>query len=123
MDNLVKKQSLIQGTGIFVAQKPIKQGEVFYQIPNDNIRTRNHPKASKIGKGKYIWDEEVLNYVNHSCDPNAKLDLKKPALVALRDIAVGEEITNDYNATEDSSYRFVCRCGSPKCRGVMGALY
>lgn len=123
MDNLVKKQSPIQGTGIFVAQKPIKQGEVFYQVPTDNIRTRNHPKASKIGKGKYIWDEKVLNYVNHSCNPNAKLDLKKLALVALRDIAVGEEITNDYNATKDSSYRFVCRCGQPKCRGVMGALY
>ncbi|MFI5912034.1 SET domain-containing protein [Dactylosporangium sp. NPDC051541] len=53
---------------------------------------------------------------NHSCDPNLWwIDAYR--LAARRDIAVDDELTNDY-ATSTASADFVmrCQCGSPLCR-------
>ncbi len=59
---------------------------------------------------------EPADFVNHSCDPNAGLS-GQIALVALRDIAAGEEIHYDYAMTDGSPYdEFDCRCGAPNCR-------
>lgn len=59
--------------------------------------------------------------LRHSCEPNAcvVVDDAPPArVVALRDIAAGEEITIDYCATEDViSHPFECRCGARSCYG------
>lgn len=60
---------------------------------------------------------ETADYVNHSCMPNAGL-MGQTALVALREIAPGEEICYDYAMTDGSPYdEFVCECGTPQCRG------
>ncbi len=62
----------------------------------------------------------VARLINHSCDPNCGIrDLFK--IVAMRDIAPGEEITWDYEMTENYQWRMKCRCGSPQCRKVIGA--
>ena len=69
-----------------------------------------------------LTDCEAPDYVNHSCEPNSGLS-GQIALVAMRDIAAGEEITYDYTMSDGSSYdEFPCRCGAPSCRGhVSGA--
>jgi uncharacterized protein len=65
-------------------------------------------------------------YLNHCCDPNAKLylifeDDDAPAkdrlvvLEALRAIKPGDEITIDYEWPAESAIK--CGCGSKKCRG------
>ena len=67
----------------------------------------------------YLWPPEAgpADWVNHSCAPNAGLD-GQIALVALRDIGVGEEICFDYAMTDSSPYdEFVCQCGAQECRG------
>jgi uncharacterized protein len=64
---------------------------------------------------------EAAEYVNHSCDPSAGLN-GQIALLALRDIAPGEEICFDYAMSESHSlFEFECRCGSPRCRGWLRA--
>ncbi|MBA2125390.1 SET domain-containing protein-lysine N-methyltransferase [Hyphomicrobium methylovorum] len=64
-----------------------------------------------------LSDCEPPDYVNHSCSPNAGLS-GQIALVAMRDIAAGEEITYDYAMSDGSPYdEFACSCGSPHCRG------
>lgn len=64
-----------------------------------------------------LTDCEPADYVNHSCAPNAGLS-GQIALVALRHIAEGEEITYDYSMSDGSAYdEFQCLCGSPECRG------
>lgn len=67
----------------------------------------------------------LVNYVpiNHSCDPNAGFK-GQILLVAMRDIAPGEQITFDYAMVLHPSpgapaYRLECKCGSPRCRGVV----
>jgi uncharacterized protein len=55
--------------------------------------------------------------INHSCDPNAGIH-GQITLVALREIEEGEEICYDYAMTDGEPYdEFICRCGSPGCRG------
>lgn len=68
-----------------------------------------------------LSDCEPPDYVNHSCDPNAGLS-GQIALVAMRNIRAGEEITYDYATSDGSPYdEFACSCGSPHCRGRVSA--
>jgi hypothetical protein len=61
--------------------------------------------------------QEPADFVNHSCNPNAGLS-GQIALVAMRDIVPGEEITFDYAMSDSSSFdEFDCACGAPTCRG------
>jgi hypothetical protein len=57
------------------------------------------------------------DYLNHSCNPNAGLS-GQICLVAMRDIAAGEEIRFDYAMCDSLPYdEFKCSCGEPNCRG------
>lgn len=64
------------------------------------------------------WTEdEPADYVNHSCDPNVGL-VGQLTLVALRDIAPGEEVSFDYATSDGTPYdEFLCDCRAEKCRG------
>jgi len=57
-------------------------------------------------------------YTNHSCDPNLAIQ-GQIVLVAMRDIAPGEELTIDWATTDDGDYEMQCRCGSAHCRGTV----
>jgi hypothetical protein len=64
---------------------------------------------------------ETAEYFNHSCDPNAGL-AGQISLVAMRDIAPGEEVCFDYGMSESSEFaEFDCCCGAPNCRGRVRA--
>jgi hypothetical protein len=70
---------------------------------------------------------EDADHVNHSCEPNAGIK-GQIILVAMRDIAAGEEITFDYATVLCGeahpildSYFFACCCGSPGCRRTITA--
>jgi hypothetical protein len=55
---------------------------------------------------------------NHSCDPN--VGVKGQVIVlARRDIAVGEELTFDYDTTDVAPATFRCQCGAANCRGTV----
>jgi SET domain-containing protein len=57
-----------------------------------------------------------VNFINHSCDPNAGYD-GAGEIVTLRSIAAGEEISMDYGTYSFSfDHEFVCRCGASWCR-------
>ncbi len=59
------------------------------------------------------------DWINHSCEPSCGLR-GATTLVALREIAEGEEITFDYAMSDGSSYdEFECACGTPSCRGFV----
>jgi len=115
---LHKRPSTIHGTGIFSGQ-PIKKGEIFYSIPLDKIVNTPTPQYAHIGKGCYVYDDEVLNWVNHSCDPNTELVIStdQPYLEALRAIRAGEEVVCDYSQTEKGGTAVLCHCGGVNCRG------
>ncbi|KAF0700090.1 Aste57867_9369 [Aphanomyces stellatus] len=68
---------------------------------------------------------ETPDYVNHSCDPSCGMK-DSVTVMAIRDIAPGDEITIDYAMVNDGaiaamtstgSDAFDCECGSANCRG------
>jgi hypothetical protein len=59
------------------------------------------------------------DFINHSCDPNCGIQ-GLMTYIALRDIAAGEEITNDYSMSESMGcWIMPCECGSAQCRKVI----
>jgi hypothetical protein len=68
-------------------------------------------------------DNDISFYYNHSCDPTTWFALNDDSkMVAVRDIAAGEEITYDYG-TSESEMTFhggmTCMCGTARCRGIV----
>lgn len=66
------------------------------------------------------------DYVNHKCEPNCALYFEGETLVlkAIRDIALGEELSFDYGTIMFSEpTTFACTCGSAGCRGIIGNYY
>ncbi len=113
----VRKKSIIQGEGIFT-NHAIPKGEIFYYVAVRKVWHSPRPKSARVGPDIWISDPEVLNYVNHSCDPNTKLEIAaQPCLRAKRNIANGEEISCDYNLTELEGERVSCTCKSSNCKG------
>ena len=97
-----------------------------HPIPNRGGHTVVAREAIAKGELIVVWSGTLVtgeelngmppNYVNHSCSPNAGLS-GQIALVAMRDIGAGEEITYDYAMSDGSPYdEFTCSCGSPHCR-------
>ena len=65
----------------------------------------------------------IDDFTNHSCEPNTgiRLNAHGAAILAIRPIAMHDEITFDYSTYLNNPYeRIVCRCGSKICRGVIG---
>jgi hypothetical protein len=72
-------------------------------------------------EGKIIEATGILRNLSHSCDPNASFEKGGRWLYALKNIEKGTEVTIDYERTERILCApFVCKCGSPNCRGVIG---
>lgn len=67
---------------------------------------------------------EYLQYINHSCDPNAFFDTTEMKLIALREIKANEEITFFYPSTEwKMDQAFECLCGSAYCLKIIQGAY
>lgn len=116
------------GWGVF-AIAPIQKGELLAlwggRIVSASELDFTHPNFTKIvlqiDDEFYLLSEEVepADHFNHSCDPNAGF-LGQIGLVAMRDIAPGEEVCFDYAMCDSSPYdEFECHCGSPHCRGYV----
>ncbi len=65
----------------------------------------------------------LLKYTNHSCDPNVFFDTTSMLLIAIKDIAAGDELCSFYPSTEKNmAQSFFCNCGSKNCLGeITGA--
>ncbi|KAL4862913.1 hypothetical protein BDV12DRAFT_35046 [Aspergillus spectabilis] len=70
----------------------------------------------------------IARFVNHGCDPNCRMEkwtvAGKPRMALFagdRGVMTGEELTYDYNFDPYSQKNVQqCRCGSAKCRGILG---
>jgi uncharacterized protein len=125
------RDSPIHGKGLF-ARQPIAAGEIV-AIKGGHILTTEQwaTLAPELGSAEIqIADEFFIAparpdqregsmlYTNHSCDPNIAIQ-GQIVLVAMRDIAGGEELTHDWATTDDLDYEIACHCGRPNCRGVV----
>jgi SET domain-containing protein len=126
---LVIRPSRIHAAGVFTTG-PIRKGArvVEYCGPRLTAEEANrlYDGADRtylygLDDGKTVIDGEGMGaYLNHSCDPNCEVDEIKNRvwILAIRNIAAGEELLWDYNLYDDDDPA-PCHCGSPKCRGTM----
>lgn len=108
-----------------LANKDIKKGKIVLPLRFDSTKKclEASDESVQIDDDKFIDSTYYYtsDYVNHSCNPNTKIDFENLNFVALKNIKKGEEITYNYLATEYDMVRdnldFDCKCGSKKCFG------
>ncbi len=110
------------------AKRAFRAGQTIGIIQGIVCREADYGSAfcMDLGRGRSLEPILPFRCLNHSCQPNAELvgiDFNKEGtdgadlllLDAVREIAIGEEITIDY--AWDSNNAIECFCGSPNCRG------
>ncbi|MGA8426003.1 MAG: SET domain-containing protein-lysine N-methyltransferase [Candidatus Dormiibacterota bacterium] len=122
----------IEGRGLFAAL-PIEVGEPVSRLGGSIVKeaelaarfaqqasdpTVGYIDTITVGDGLHLLMPagQANHYGNHSCDPNLWW-IDAFTLVARRDVAIREELTNDYGtSTSVASFCMECHCGSPFCR-------
>ena len=135
MDNPKAKVSKtkIYGKDLF-AKEDIKKGEIIADWTSGKVYTAkkatdlpNNPPdyvqnhAIQFAKNKWIDYKGIGRYFAHSCSPNCGFK-GKFKIVAMRDIRKGEELTFDYEMSEDSDWKMKCICGNKDCRKIIGSF-
>jgi SET domain-containing protein len=137
------RPSGIQGLGAF-ARKDIPRGtriieytgekisyaESDHRYPDDDHSERHHTFLFTLNSKWIIdaaFDGNDARFINHSCDPNCDAYIERGHIwiESIKRIPAGTELAYDYQyeyldeyTPEDLAF-YVCRCGSPKCRGTI----
>src|SRR6185436_2490439 len=136
------KSSPIQGLGGF-ATRPIRKGKRIIEYLGERITPQEADRRydDELSEHSHVLlftvDARTVidagvngndaHFINHSCEPNCEtvVDKRRVYIEALRDIAVGEELTYDYNLQFEGKIdpkpkaRYACLCGTASCRGTM----
>ena len=123
--------SKIHSTGCYTTT-PIAKGSYVVEYPGPRLTVDEADARYDEQEETYLVGledgEHVIDgfgdaaFINHSCDPNCEPDeiAGRIWIIALRDIAAGEELTYDYNlydgGEDDES---PCSCGAANCRGTL----
>jgi len=126
---LVIRSSKIHAAGCYTTT-PVSKGThiVEYTGPRLTVeeadtRSSDRPETYLFGlsDGQHVIDGDgVAAFINHCCDPNCEADEidGRVWIIALRDIAAGEELSYDYNLY-DGDDDAPCCCGAENCRGSL----
>ena len=127
------KRSPIEGRGCF-ARVHLSRGKKIAEYTGEKISNAEADRRAGRRRlricdidGRWSLDGSKggngTHYINHSCQPNSymKILYGHILVLALRDIAPGEELTIDYQSTLHSDKKR-CTCGSPSCRGTINKV-
>jgi uncharacterized protein len=128
---LIIRSSSLHGAGVYTSA-PIAKGTRVLEYSGPRLPVKQTDGLYAEGEVTYLFGMDggrtiidgfgMAAFVNHSCDPNCESDQieKRVWIIALRDIAAGEELTYDYNIYDaDPDEETSCHCGSANCRGTM----
>ena len=120
-DGFELRKSSKKGEGVF-ATIAFKSGETVMVGSIEKVLDKNNSHASQVDENKYVLHAGLISKVNHSCDPVCGIRVNQTGahdFVAIKDIAVNEEITFDYAMRNFGVDYFPkkCLCGSRMCRG------
>jgi len=127
---LIVRSSLIHAAGCYTTT-PIAKGTrvVEYTGPiidkDEGDRRYEHKPITYlfgIGDGSKVIDGHgIAMFINHSCDANCETEEidDRVWIMAIRDIAAGEELCYDYCLYDGEEEEAPCNCGAKNCRGSM----
>jgi hypothetical protein len=113
--------TIIEGYRSVCVTVPVRAGDTVLEFAGEESPTPSR-HSLQVGPDRHLvvsatadrLDHTEWQFVNHSCAPNTYV--RGRSLVAVRDIATGEEVTFDYNTTEwEVVDAFECGCGHPSC--------
>ena len=119
-------RSPIHGYGV-LATRTFAEGEEICDI--DGVTWRDGDGVDDryslwIDDGVYFDMVDQTRYINHSCEPNVEVctgiaddGQVWATIVALKPIAIGDELSYDYAFPEHLAEP--CRCGRERCRGLI----
>jgi SET domain-containing protein len=113
---VITEQAILANTPIVQLKGAFQDTPTRYtlQIDKDKHLTP-YDDTDEESMGRLVWP-----YLNHSCSPNAYVDIKTMLLMSLGDISASEEITIDYQLTETNMKEpFECKCKSANCKGFV----
>jgi SET domain-containing protein len=127
---LIIRSSSIHAAGCYTTQ-PIRKGarvceydgpRMTKEVADERYTDRFVTYLFGYGDNEMVIDGfGTAMFINHSCDPNCETedDNDHIYVIALRDIAAGEELTYEYNLYDSDDEEGTCYCGAPRCRGTM----
>jgi SET domain-containing protein len=129
-DALVIRSSSIHAAGCYTTRR-IKKGTRVCEYDGPRFAKDVADERYKDRDITYLFSSEsdgmvidgfgTAMFINHSCDPNCESEDADGRIfvVAIRDIAAGEELTYEYNLYDSDDDRQDCYCGAVQCRGTM----
>lgn len=130
MGVLIRSSSL-HGAGVYTTS-PIAEGTRILEYTGPRLRAKQTEGMYSESEVTYLFGMDDGNtvidgfgmaaFVNHSCHPNCETDQidDRIWIIALQDIAAGEELTYDYNIYDaEPGEKCPCHCGAPDCRKTM----
>lgn len=129
-DGLIVRSSEIHAAGCYTTGAIRKGRRVCeYDGPRMSKKVADERYAERFvtylfGYGTKGWVIDGFGtamFMNHCCEPNCETEEENERIyvVALRDIAAGEELTYEYNLWDSDEATQDCYCGKAKCRGTM----
>lgn len=127
LDDLYLKETTLKGLGVFTKREIIFAGEEILTISGeildyDEIEhgSQEDNIAIQVGERTYLGPSGGIDdCFNHSCNPNCGVRniSDSVVLIALREIAKGEELTFDYSTCMyEDNWEMDCRCGEASYR-------
>jgi len=116
------------GKGVF-SKKNFFVGDFIMDFGGKIYQLEDLPKPYDTVDDHYMQIDDTLylgpsgafdDFINHSCDPNCGVQIngEKVQLLAIKNIAVGDELTWDYSTTmAEDNWEMDCLCGTRNCRG------
>jgi len=119
-------ESTITGFKSLHALKSFQPGDLICPFGASFVSTKPSYLTVQIGYRKHITLlPQFLQYINHSCNPNAFFNTSTMELTALQPVQPGEAFSFFYPSTEwDMAQPFQCHCNEPGCLGLIsGAAF
>jgi SET domain-containing protein len=125
------KPSPIHGTGAFATRAISKDAGVVEYVGDRISKTESLRRCEQNNQFIFALSDEIdldgnvdwnpARFLNHSCEPNceALLEDDRVWIVAIRDIAAGEELTFNYGFDLEDYQLYPCRCGAASCIGYI----
>lgn len=119
------------GRAVYAAAA-FREGDTLIEFTGRRFRAEKVPSLMRGHGDRFVQvtpdhymgpSGRIDDLINHSCDPNGGLRFTDDGvfLIAIRDIAPGEEISWDYSTTlKESNWHMICQCRAENCRRVIG---
>src|SRR5262249_55970584 len=128
---VIIRSSSLHGAGVYTTSV-IGEGTRILEYTGPRLHTKQADGMYADSEVTYLFGMDdgktvidgfgMAAFVNHSCRPNCETDQidDRIWIIALRDIAPGEELTYDYNIYDaEPGEKCPCYCGAVDCLGTM----